>query len=142
VYSYTTMFTEAGVYAVYAGTTPAKADEVLSLIRRELASLATAGLAAEEFERARGHMKGSLVLSLEDPGGRMSRLGKSEISHGEVLTVDQILKRLDHVTIDDANRAATRVLTQPLALTVLGPFGARAFADDGVEIAAHHGARR
>jgi predicted Zn-dependent peptidase len=142
VYSYTTMFTETGVFAVYAGTTPARADEVLSLIREELRDLVTTGLGAEEFHRAKGHMKGSLVLSLEDPGGRMSRLGKSEISHGEVLTVDQILKRLESVTIEDANRAAARVLSQPLALTVLGPFGARAFAEDGGAVAAHHGAAR
>jgi predicted Zn-dependent peptidase len=142
VYSYTTMFAEAGVCAVYAGTTPARADEVLSLIRDELASLATEGLTREEFSRAKSHMKGSLVLSLEDPGGRMSRLGKSEISHGEVLTMDQILKRLDAVTLEDTRRAAARVFSQPLALTVLGPFGARAFAGSGAPVAAHHGGRR
>ena len=142
VYSYTTMFAEAGVCAVYAGTTPARADEVLSLIREELASLATDGLTEMEFSRAKSHMKGSLVLSLEDPGGRMSRLGKSEISHGEILTMDQILKRLDAVKLEDARRAATRVFSQPLALTVLGPFGARAFAGSGAPVAAHHGGRR
>src|SRR5207253_3866785 len=137
VYSYTTMFAEAGVCAVYAGTTPARADEVLTLVREELRSVATEGLTREEFARAKGHMKGSLVLSMEDPGGRMSRLGKSEISHGEVLTMDQILKRLDAVTLEDANRAATRVFSQPFALTVLGPFGARAFAGNGDAVAAH-----
>jgi predicted Zn-dependent peptidase len=142
VYSYTTMFTETGVFAVYAGTTPARADQTLSLIHDELRSVATDGLHEEEFSRAKGHMKGSLVLSLEDPGGRMSRLGKSEISHGEVLTIDQILKRLDAVSIEDANRAAERVLSQPLALTVLGPFGARAFPREGGRVAAHHGAAR
>ena len=47
-------------------------------------------------------MKGSTVLSLEDPGGRMSRLGKSEISHGEMLTVDETLRRVDAVTLEDA----------------------------------------
>ena len=142
VYSYTTMFAEAGVCAVYAGTTPTRADEVLALIREELDSLASDGLTEQEFERAKSHMKGSLVLSLEDPGGRMSRLGKSEISHGEVLTMDQILKRLDAVTLENAHRAARRVFSQPLSLTVLGPFGARAFAGSGSGVAAHHGAGR
>jgi predicted Zn-dependent peptidase len=65
-----------------------------------------------------------MVLSLEDPGGRMSRLGKSEISHGEILTVDQVLRRIDRVTLDDARRVAERVLSQPMTLTVLGPLGA------------------
>ena len=66
-----------------------------------------------------------MVLSLEDPGGRMSRLGKSEIAHGEILSVDQALRRIDRVTLDDAHRVAERVLSQPMTLTVLGPFARR-----------------
>jgi predicted Zn-dependent peptidase len=128
VYSYHTMYTEAGIFAAYAGTTPARAPQVIDLIRAELDDVAGGGLAEEEFERARGHVKGSLVLSLEDPASRMSRLGKSEISHGEILTVSQILKRIEGVTLDEARRAAKRVLSQPLTLTVIGPFGPRAFA--------------
>ncbi|MGQ0670865.1 MAG: M16 family metallopeptidase [Actinomycetota bacterium] len=128
VYSYHTMYAEAGLFTIYAGTTPARAEEVLAVTRRELEDVATGGLTEEEFQRARGHMKGSLVLSLEDPGGRMSRLGKSEISHGEILTVDQVIRRLDHVTLEDARRTAARVLSQPLTLTVLGPFGKDALA--------------
>ncbi len=122
VYSYHTMYAEAGLFSAYAGTTPARARQVLDLLRRELEDVADGGLSAEEFDRAKGHMKGSLVLSLEDPGGRMSRLGKSEISHGEILSVSQILRRIEGVTLDDARRAAKRVLSRPMSLTVLGPF--------------------
>ncbi len=123
VYSYHAMYAEAGLFSAYAGTTPASAKQVLELLRRELGDVASGGLTEEEFERAKGHMKGSLVLSLEDPSGRMSRLGKSEISHGEILTVNQVLRRIEDVTLEDARRAAKRVLSQPMALTVLGPFG-------------------
>ncbi|HWO69869.1 MAG TPA: pitrilysin family protein [Actinomycetota bacterium] len=126
VYSYHTMYTEAGVFAAYAGTTPARAPDVIALMRAELEDVAEGGLTEEEFERAKGHVKGSLVLSLEDPASRMSRLGKSEISHGEILTVSQVLRRIEDVTLDDARRAAKRVLSQPLTLTVIGPFGRRA----------------
>jgi predicted Zn-dependent peptidase len=83
--------------------------------------VADGALSDEEFDRAKGHMKGSLVLSLEEPSGRMSRVGKSEISHGEILTVNQILQRIEDVTLDDARRVAKRVLSQPLALAMLGP---------------------
>lgn len=127
VFSYQYQYTEAGQFAAYAGTTPTRAEEVVGLLRREIDAVGSGGLDEEEFSRAKGHVKGSLVLSLEDPGGRMSRLGKSEISHGEILTVDQTLRRIDAVTPEDARRVAERVLSQPMTLTILGPFGARSF---------------
>jgi predicted Zn-dependent peptidase len=122
VYSYHSMYAEAGIFSAYAGTTPARAKAVLSIVRAQIEEVAEKGLAPEEFERAKGHMRGSLVLSLEDPAGRMSRLGKSEISHGESLTVNQLLARIAAVTPEDASRAAERVLSQPMTTTVLGPF--------------------
>jgi predicted Zn-dependent peptidase len=125
VYSYHSPFTEAGVFSTYAGTTPARARDVIALLRRELEDVADGGLTPDEFERAKGHVKGSMVLSLEDPGSRMSRIGKSEIGHGEILTVNQSLKRVEDVTLDDARRVAKRVLSQPMTLTVLGPFAKR-----------------
>jgi predicted Zn-dependent peptidase len=128
VYSYHSMYADAGLFCAYVGTTPGRAREVLSILRGQLEEVADTGLAPDEFERAKGHMKGSLVLSLEDPGGRMSRLGKSEISHGETLTVNQLLSRITAVTPEDARRAAERVLSQPMTTTVLGPFGRGALA--------------
>ncbi|MGZ4136456.1 MAG: M16 family metallopeptidase [Actinomycetota bacterium] len=122
VYSYHTMFVDAGLFAAYAGTTPARAKEVLAILCEQLQDVADGGLTEEEFERAKGHMKGSLVLSLDDPSGRMSRLGKSEISHGEILTVNDMLKRIDAVSYDGARTVAKRVLSQPMSLAVIGPF--------------------
>ena len=122
-YSYQSQYADAGLFCAYSGTTPAKAKEVVSIMRGEIEDIAANGLDHDEFERAKGHMKGSLVLGLEDPGGRMSRLGKSEIGHGEILSVNQVLRRIDAVTVEDARRVAERVLAQPLTTTVLGPFG-------------------
>jgi predicted Zn-dependent peptidase len=137
VYSYHSMFAETGLFSVYAGTTPARAEEVLRIVRREIDDLASSGLTAEEFDRAKGHIKGSLVLSMEDTSGRMSRLGRSEIGHGEILTVDQLLERIDGVTLEDCGRVARRVLRAPRALAVVGPFGEDAFggSDDVAEAA-------
>jgi predicted Zn-dependent peptidase len=129
VYSYHAQYTEAGLFACYAGTTPSRAQEVVGLLRQQVGDIRDGGLTAEEFERAKGHVRGSIVLSLEDPGGRMSRLGKSEISHGEILSVGESLKRIERVTLDDARRVAQRVLSQPMTLTVLGPFGKTAFRE-------------
>ncbi|HSL10370.1 MAG TPA: pitrilysin family protein [Actinomycetota bacterium] len=131
VYSYPSQYTEAGSFTAYAGTTPARASDVIAILRRELADVAGGGLTQDELDRAKGHVKGSTVLSLEDPGGRMSRLGKSEIAHGEILTVNEALRRIDAVGLDDAHRVADRVLSQPMTLTVLGPFGPKAFREVG-----------
>jgi predicted Zn-dependent peptidase len=128
VFSYHSMFAETGLFCVYAGTAPAKAQEVLDISRGEMVDIAEHGLSAEELERAKGHMKGSLVLSLEETAGRMARIGKSEISHGEILSVDETLERIDAVTADDAQRVASEVFRRPLALTVIGPFEQDAFA--------------
>lgn len=126
-YSFHAQYTEAGLFTAYAGTTPGRATDVVALMRREISDVRDGGLTREEFDRAKGHVKGSTVLSLEDPGGRMSRLGKSEIAHGEILTVQESLQRLNAVTLDDARRVAERVLSQPMTLTVLGPLGPKAF---------------
>ena len=142
VYSYHSMYAETGVFAAYAGTAPNRAEEVLSLIRLEVEDLAERGISKDELVRAKGHLKGSLVLSQDDPGGRMNRIGKSEIGHGEILTIDEVLERIDGVTAEDARRSAERVLTQPMSLAVLGPVEARAFggSDPVAEaaVAAHH----
>src|SRR5437867_2939413 len=129
VYSFHTMFTETGLFAVYAGCTPAKAHEVLQIARQEMRDIAGGGLTDDELERAKGHLKGSLVLSLEDTSGRMSRVGRSEISHGEILTVDEVLARTDAVTKEDAEAVGRDVFSRPMALTVIGPFEEGAFED-------------
>ena len=136
VYSYHQMYAEAGLFAMYSGTTPARAEEALSLLRGEAAKVADHGLEREEFERAKGHVKGSMVLSLEETSGRMSRLGRSETGHGEILSIDEMLDRVDRVTLDDANAVATRLLSQPMALTVLGPFDDGAFGGSDPEVEA------
>ncbi|HVM11077.1 MAG TPA: pitrilysin family protein [Actinomycetota bacterium] len=127
VFSYHQMYAETGVFTVYAGTTPSRAGEVLDIVTRELADIAEKGVTSEELDRAKTHMKGSLALSLEDSGGRMSRLGKSEIGHGEILSLDQIFERVDAVTTEDARVVAEEVLARPRTVAVVGPFDEGAF---------------
>ena len=59
----------------------------------------------------------------------MSRLGKSEIAQGEILSVNQTLRRVDLVSLADARRVAHRVLSRPMTFTVLGPFATKAFKE-------------
>jgi predicted Zn-dependent peptidase len=127
VYSYHAMYAETGAFCVYAGTTPARARDVMELVNREVDDVAENGVTAEELERAKGHMKGALVLSMEDTGGRMTRIGKSELGHGEILSIDEIIERIDSVTQEAAREIAADVLSRPRSVAVIGPFDKGAF---------------
>jgi predicted Zn-dependent peptidase len=127
VYSYASQYADAGVFGVYAGCAPGKVDEVLDLTRAELAAVAADGLNDEEVSRGKGMVKGSYVLGLEDTGSRMSRLAKSELHYGELMSVDQLLGRVDAVTPEEVRRVARDLLDQPMTLAVVGPFDEAAF---------------
>jgi predicted Zn-dependent peptidase len=127
VYSYTSSYADTGLFAVYAGCAPGKVDEVLDLARHELAMVAAEGLTEAEVARGKGMLKGSLVLGLEDTGSRMTRLGKGELLHDELLSVDELLTAVDAVTIDDVRSIAGEILGAPLSLAVVGPFDDRDF---------------
>ena len=122
VYSFTSQYADSGFFGVYAGCAPGKVDEVLRITRDEVGRVAAHGLADEEIMRGKGMLKGSLVLGLEDTGSRMSRLGKGELLYDELLTVDEILDRVDAVTPDDIREVAQAVLSGGPSLAVIGPF--------------------
>ena len=128
VYSYASQYAEAGLFGVYAGCAPGKVDEVLDLIRAELDAIAAGGVTPEEIARGKGMVKGSYVLGLEDTGSRMSRLAKSELLYGDLMSVDELLARVDRVTLGEVNALASDLLTQPLSLAVVGPFDESAFS--------------
>src|SRR5919205_207997 len=111
-----------GAFSVYAGCSPKRVPEVLRLVREELARVAAEGLTAEEVARARGQLKGGLVLGLEDTGSRMNRLGKSELSFGEYLSVREVLARLDAVDEEQVRAVGAHLLTRDTCLAVVGPY--------------------
>jgi len=122
VYSFATHFADAGLFGLYAGCAPKRAREVLEICRDEVRRIAERGITQEELARARGQTRGSLVLGLEDTGSRMSRLGKGELVHGELLSVDQVLARVDAVTLGEIQTIAGELVAQPWGLGVIGPF--------------------
>jgi len=124
VYSFHTQYADTGMFGVYAGSAPAKVDDVLALCRDQLDKVAATGITLEELERGKGQLRGSLVLGLEDTGARMSRIGKAVLVHGEYLSIDEVLARVDAVTLDDVGAVAAEVLTARPTLAVVGPFDA------------------
>ncbi len=129
VYSFSSQHADTGMWGVYVGCLPAKADEVLAICRDEIAKIIAHGLTDAELSRGKGQLRGSIVLGLEDPSSRMSRLGKSELVYPRLEPVDEILLAIEAVTHDEVRATAAEVLTRPKALAVVGPFDdAGAFA--------------
>src|SRR5580658_7732996 len=122
VYSFNSQHADIGLWGIYAGCLPAKADEVLAICAEEIAKVCDDGLTAEELDRGKGQLRGSIVLGLEDPASRMTRLGKSELVYPALEPVDEILGRIDGVTLDDVRDVAKAILTRPKALAVVGPY--------------------
>jgi predicted Zn-dependent peptidase len=124
VYSFRMPYADSGAYGVYAGTTPRQASQVLELIRAGLAKLAAQGASLDELERAKGNMKGSLALSMEETNSRMFRLGRHELTGVPHLSLDETVAAVDVVTAADVHAVAEEVFTSPQVLGAVGPFQA------------------
>ncbi len=120
-YSYAAGYSDAGIFGAYAGTTPAKLDEVLKVMVDELDGLADT-LTEEEVDRAKGTLKGGMVLALEDTGSRMTRLGKLVCTGAELVTVDEAIARTEAVTVDDVRELARTIVRGPRSLAIVGPY--------------------
>lgn len=120
--SYHQLFEDAGLFGVYAGTRPNNAEEVIRLVKQQVDSVRTEGITADELSLAKDALKGSLVLSLESTRMRMTRLAKSEITHGEILSLDELVERIDKVQLGDVKELAGRLFGGPEVLAVIGPF--------------------
>lgn len=122
VYSFRTAYADAGAWGVYAGTTPDQAGTVLELVNAELDKIVSDGITQEEYERARGAMRGGLALAMEDANSRMVRLGRDEMIGAPHLSVDERLAKVEAVTRDDIVEIASTLFTGPKVLGVVGPF--------------------
>jgi predicted Zn-dependent peptidase len=122
VYSFAGQHADTGIWGVYVGCLPAKADEVLAICTDEIDRVIQGGLTDAELARGKGQVRGSIVLGLEDPSSRMSRLGKSELVYPRLEPVDEVLAAIDAVDHDDIRAIASEILTKPKTLAVVGPF--------------------
>ena len=128
VYSFAPGYSDAGLFGMYAGCTPAKAGQVAELMLGELHRLADHGVTADEMKRAGGQLSGASALALEDSDTRMSRLGRAEITLGEFIDLDDALRRLAHVTADDVQSLAAELAAGPLSISAVGALDDDVFA--------------
>ena len=121
VYSFAAHYSDAGMFGVAVGCLPSKLDEVLSVVRDELAKVAHEGITADELDRGKGQLRGGLVLGLEDSGSRMSRIAKAELLYDELPSLDEVVKRIDAVTVEDVQLLAKELFDGAETLAVVGP---------------------
>jgi predicted Zn-dependent peptidase len=121
VFSFASQHVDAGLVGVSVGCLPNKLEQVLDVVRAELGKIAQDGIDAEELTRGKGQLKGGLVLGLEDSASRMTRLGKSELVDDELLSIDEVLARIDAVTLEDVRVLAAELFSQPEILAIVGP---------------------
>jgi predicted Zn-dependent peptidase len=125
-YSYVQQFAGSGSLAFYVGSKPDKGVEVVKIIGEILDDVVNHGLTEEEIIRAKGSVTGTLVLSQEDTGSRMTRIGKSELVYGEIMGFDEILGSINKVTAEDIQDLARTLLKQKPTIAVVGPFNSSA----------------
>jgi predicted Zn-dependent peptidase len=114
-------FTDTGVFQIYAGTSPAQLDQVLSLALAELRRVVREPVGAEELRLAKDQAIASILLGLESTSARAYALARHEIMHGRRISPDEIIARLEAVTPDSMQRVArARFTSDGLALGALG----------------------
>ena len=125
-YSFSSAYSDAGFFGMYAGCSPSRTREVIDLLVAELERLAEHGVDEAELAKALGQISGGIVLGLEDSGSRMSRLGRAELVSGEFIDIEESLSRIRAVTAAQVQSLAAELVAAPRTITVVGPFASAA----------------
>ncbi len=115
-----TSYSDAGLLSVYAGTSRESLREVIQLTLEEMRRMVGEPLPQDELRRAKDHIKGGLVLSLENTGSRMSHLARQEINFGRQQPLDEILGGIEQVSAGDVQRLAAQLFRGRVGASVLG----------------------
>jgi predicted Zn-dependent peptidase len=118
-----TAYTDTGTFYANAGVDVERIDDAITTILGELRKIAAEPVPAEELEKARGYAKGRFVLRLESPQGTIQYGLRREVLEGAIEEPDELLRRLDEVTVEDVRRVARDLFEEKrLYLALVGPF--------------------
>jgi predicted Zn-dependent peptidase len=124
VFSEMNPYRDAGMLSIYAGTALETAEQVVRLVAEEFRNLKKLPVSEEELRRAKDHLKGSLMLSLESTSSRMSRLARQEIYFDRFFTLDEMLASIEGVTREDVQQIALEFFnSKRIGVTILGNLG-------------------
>jgi len=101
VYSFTSAYQDTGQVGLYLGTRADNLTEALTVVGTELDRLREQPATAEELARAKENLKGRVVLALESTGARMNRLGSEVLAGAPLLSLDEVVERIDAVSHED-----------------------------------------
>ncbi|MFC1815681.1 M16 family metallopeptidase [Thermodesulfobacteriota bacterium] len=122
VYSFVSSHGDTGMFGVYAGVAPDKAQDTVALILKEMHKLSSKRISLSELQAAKEFTNGNLLMASESADSQMVRLAQNEIYFGRYLAPQEVIDSIASVTVDDIfNLAATLFQTEQLTLTVLGP---------------------
>ena len=132
VFSELSPYRDAGCLSVYAGTSADTVEKVIELVLQEFRDLKANLVSAEELRRAKDHLKGSLMLSLESTTSRMSNLARQEMYFGKFFSLDEITSKIEQVAPEELQEIAGEFfLPESIAVTALGNL-------DGLKISREH----
>ena len=119
-------FTEGGVFGVYVVAGPDQVPPVMSLLRGICEDLRDKGITERELVRSKEYLKGSFSIGLESSSYRMGRLARSEELYGSFVPPEEVIAKMDAVTLEDVNDLARRFLDlDRYCVAALGPFRGR-----------------
>ncbi|MDZ7344880.1 MAG: insulinase family protein [candidate division KSB1 bacterium] len=122
IFSFHDFMLDTGLFGIYMGTDPERADKALTLLREELQRLREQPVSAAELERTINQLKGNLMLGLESTGSRMSRLAKMELYLGEFVTLDEVCEHIQSVTAEQILQLAQEMFAEEqLTTTIIRP---------------------
>lgn len=120
VYSFNQGYSDASIFGLYAGCSPAKAEEVTELMIQELEKVASGGITSDELNLAKGNISGSLALKFESNQARMSRLASAEIVAGEFMDLDDTVARFDAVQLPEVQELAQDLIGRERSIVAVG----------------------
>jgi predicted Zn-dependent peptidase len=121
IFSGLNSYRDTGCLSIYAGTSLETVEKVVDLVIEEFRNLKKGPVDNEELRRAKDHLKGSLMLSLESTSSRMSNLARQELYFGKYFSLDEMISCIEKVGGEEVQQLANTFFdTRHIALTVLG----------------------
>ena len=122
VYSYHSTFMDSGSIFIYAGTSTQNVEKIIKIIKNEITNIRKGRIKQDELDRSKSNIKGHLVLGLEETNARMIRIGKSILCRNRILSIDEILEKIDAVNLNDIVRLTNELFNEEnMVLAAVGP---------------------